>query len=345
MTVSSELFYFQSRLFINTLDDLDQCPICKSSKYLSPNLKFLVNPECYHKICENCVDRLFSMGPAQCPYDGCTKILRKNKFKEQIFEDLIVEREVDVRQRVSKTFNKRQDDFENLKDFNNYLEDVENIIFNLVNSIDVEKTEEKLQAYEQKNKELILANSRRQKDDDERIERRSKYEKERKVKAMQLEVEMAQVEREVREEAQREYLEELANSNTDPNSLKKRIDQSIAAQVSAKRKQLETQYLMPPPPTGSFRGYMNFEGNGLDPRDGKPGSRGSGVASPFTPFMGDYQKDPFFVVSDEYFDPVMESIKQDPKCFGSGYIVEEAYKLDLSRAFFGIGCFIGKEKA
>jgi Zinc finger, C3HC4 type (RING finger) len=28
----------------------DRCPVCKSDKYLNPNLKFLVNPECYHKL-------------------------------------------------------------------------------------------------------------------------------------------------------------------------------------------------------------------------------------------------------------------------------------------------------
>ena len=72
----------------------DMCPICKTDKYLSPNMKFLINPECYHKICESCVDRIFSLGPAPCPYPKCGKILRKNKFKQQIFEDLIIEKKL-----------------------------------------------------------------------------------------------------------------------------------------------------------------------------------------------------------------------------------------------------------
>ncbi|VVT51603.1 uncharacterized protein SAPINGB_P003151 [Magnusiomyces paraingens] len=284
------------------------------------------------------------MGPAQCPYDGCTKILRKNKFKEQIFEDLVVEREVDVRQRVSKTFNKRQEDFENLSEYNNYLEDVENIIFNLVNNIDVEKTEEKLQAYEQRNKEQILANSRRQRDEDEILERRSKYEKERKLKAMQLEVEMSQFEEEIKIEAQKEYREEMANSDLDPSTLKAQMDKKIASKILEKRKILEAQYVMPPPPSSTFRGYMSFDGNGADSQGGRPGSRGNGVLSPFTPFMGDYEKEPLFVLREQYFDPDMDSVKSNPKCIGSGYVVAEAYKMDLSRAFFGIGCYVVKEK-
>lgn len=80
----------------------DICPVCKSSRYLNPNMRFLVNPECYHKMCESCVDRIFSHGPAPCPIAGCKRTLRKAKFRSQTFEDLKVEREVDIRRRVAK---------------------------------------------------------------------------------------------------------------------------------------------------------------------------------------------------------------------------------------------------
>ena len=29
-------------------DNKDMCPICKTDRYLSPDVRFLVNPECYH---------------------------------------------------------------------------------------------------------------------------------------------------------------------------------------------------------------------------------------------------------------------------------------------------------
>ena len=66
-------------------------------------MKFKVNPECYHKMCESCVDRIFSHGPAPCPIAGCARTLRKMKFREQTFEDLKIEREVDIRKRVMRT--------------------------------------------------------------------------------------------------------------------------------------------------------------------------------------------------------------------------------------------------
>jgi CDK-activating kinase assembly factor MAT1 len=67
-------------------------------------MKFLVNPECYHKMCESCVDRIFSHGPAPCPIAGCARTLRKGKFREATFEDLKVEREVDIRRRVASMY-------------------------------------------------------------------------------------------------------------------------------------------------------------------------------------------------------------------------------------------------
>ncbi|KAF2794177.1 CDK-activating kinase assembly factor [Melanomma pulvis-pyrius CBS 109.77] len=126
----------------------DICPVCKSSRYLNPNMKFLVNPECYHKMCESCVDRIFSHGPAPCPIAGCKRTLRKAKFRSQTFEDLKVEREVDIRRRVARVMNKVEADFESLKDFNDYLESVETTTWNLILKVDVEATERRLRLWE-----------------------------------------------------------------------------------------------------------------------------------------------------------------------------------------------------
>ncbi|KAF1925070.1 CDK-activating kinase assembly factor [Didymella exigua CBS 183.55] len=125
----------------------DVCPVCKSSRYLNPHMKFLVNPECYHKMCESCVDRIFSHGPAPCPIAGCARTLRKGRFREATFEDLKVEREVDIRRRVQAVMNKDEADFETLKDYNDYLEQVEQVTWNLVLKLDVDATNARLQRW------------------------------------------------------------------------------------------------------------------------------------------------------------------------------------------------------
>ncbi|KAF2713733.1 CDK-activating kinase assembly factor [Pleomassaria siparia CBS 279.74] len=127
----------------------DICPVCKSSRYLNPNMKFLVNPECYHKMCESCVDRIFSHGPAPCPIAGCKRTLRKARFRRQTFEDLKVEREVDIRRKVAKLFDKEQDDFETLRDYNDYLETVETTLWNLILKIDLEATNRRIGLWQQ----------------------------------------------------------------------------------------------------------------------------------------------------------------------------------------------------
>jgi CDK-activating kinase assembly factor MAT1 len=89
----------------NTDHDPDEeCPVCHSRRYLNRHIKFMINPECYHKICNSCVERIFSHGPATCPIAGCGKTLRKNRFRAPTFEDLRLEREVDIRRRISKVY-------------------------------------------------------------------------------------------------------------------------------------------------------------------------------------------------------------------------------------------------
>ncbi|PKI86020.1 Tfb3p [Malassezia vespertilionis] len=114
----------------------------------------MVSP-CYHKMCESCIDRLFSLGPAACP--ECGQIVRKQQFSAQTFQDLRVEEEVDVRKRVSKLFNRKPNEFPSLKAYNDYLEEFEEITFNLVNKVDVEHTQARLAQYEALNKAQIAA--------------------------------------------------------------------------------------------------------------------------------------------------------------------------------------------
>jgi CDK-activating kinase assembly factor MAT1 len=148
-----------SRRIIDYSSSDDKCPQCKTDRYLNPKLKLLVSP-CYHKLCESCLDRIFSLGPAPCPECGVT--CRKNQFGIQTFQDLQVEREVDVRRRVGRWFNKREEDFENLSRYNDYLEEVESITFNLINGVDKEETELRISNYLNSNKASIQNNVRSQ---------------------------------------------------------------------------------------------------------------------------------------------------------------------------------------
>ena len=65
---------------------------------------------------------------------------------------------MDIRRRILKDFNKQEEDFESLREYNDYLEMVEDIIFNLSNNVDTLETNKKIQQYKEENRTTIIKN-------------------------------------------------------------------------------------------------------------------------------------------------------------------------------------------
>jgi len=139
------------------MDDL-VCPRCKTTKYRNPSLKLMVNV-CGHALCDSCVELLFVKGSGACP--ACGVALRRSGFRIQLFEDPMVEKEVDIRRRVLKDFNKSEADFATLREYNDYLEQVETVVFNLVNNLNVVETAKLIEQYKKDNKEQIAKSKAR----------------------------------------------------------------------------------------------------------------------------------------------------------------------------------------
>ncbi|CCC67351.1 hypothetical protein NCAS_0A07930 [Naumovozyma castellii] len=321
-------------------DNRDTCPICKTDRYLSPDVKFLVNPECYHKICENCVDRIFSLGPAPCPYKGCDKILRKNKFKTQVFDDVAVEKEVDIRKRVFNVFNKTLDDFDNdLDKYNKYLEQVEDIIYNLDHGIDVVETEEKLRSYEELNKQLILNNIERNKKDLENFEQRNKFEKEMKLKKRMLERQIEEEDRSNKEWAKKEIINRLSQSN-DAEEVIEGVKNTVKLKKSSARRKLDelNRVLKNNPYFASSNPNSNQNLMLLRKQKEMESS------IPFTPFNGDRNTIPRFKLDEKlYSDPFIKDLENRKEFVASGFRTDYVYERVLTEAFMGLGCIISDE--
>ena len=133
----------------------EACPRCKTTKHRNPNMKLMVNV-CGHNLCESCVELLFVKGSGSCP--ECDIPLRRTNFRIQLFEDAAIDKEVDIRRRILKDFNKQREDFGCLRDYNDYLEMIEDIIFSLSNDVDILETNKKIQTYKELNKDQILKN-------------------------------------------------------------------------------------------------------------------------------------------------------------------------------------------
>ncbi|WOK97679.1 hypothetical protein Cni_G06387 [Canna indica] len=65
-------------------------------------------------------------------------------------------KEMTIRRRIASIFNKREDDFLSLRDYNDYLEEVEDMTFNLIEGIDVAAIESKIAKYQEENAEQII---------------------------------------------------------------------------------------------------------------------------------------------------------------------------------------------
>ena len=81
--------------------------------------------------------------------------MRRADFRLQLFEDASVDKEVDIRRRVLRDFTKNQEDFDDLRGYNDYLEMVEDIIYNLCNNIDVSATKQRIEDYKDQNRDQI----------------------------------------------------------------------------------------------------------------------------------------------------------------------------------------------
>lgn len=334
------------------LDDRskDMCPICKTDKYLSPNMNFLISPECYHKICESCVDRIFSLGPAPCPYPKCGIILRKNKLKTQVFDDLSIEREIDIRKRVSAIYNKTEEDFAELKDYNKYLEDVENIIFNLVNGVDVEETEANLTNYENEHKIEILEKTMLESQKNADLVKYQDSMARLKQEKLKIQKQMEIEDIEYQKQQKQELLDKLSNSSSNSDELIQQSHNNLLKRTSLRKRQLQQI---------SSQLEQQFQSSNPFSKQAKE-IEDAGNKTPFTPFKGDRDMHKRYHLlgmeditgtdidaakgSNTYFDPYVSKLAKDKEYLGAGWRLRNVFERALDEAFMGLNCFIEKEK-
>ncbi|KAI4377703.1 hypothetical protein MLD38_015288 [Melastoma candidum] len=68
------------------------------------------------------------------------------------------QKEISIRRKFASIFNKREEDFPSLREYNDYLEEVEEMVVNYIEGVDVPLIEEKMLKYEEENAEQIMIN-------------------------------------------------------------------------------------------------------------------------------------------------------------------------------------------
>lgn len=310
----------------------DICPVCKSSRYLNPNMKLKVNPECWHRMCESCVERIFGHGPAPCPIAGCKRTLRKHRFREQTFDDIQIEREVDIRREVNEIMNLREEDFEELRDYNDFLENVETITYNLVNNIDLKEARAALDKYKAQYQKTTAANAARDKEERAEAAAIEKEERERQHLRRQAARREVEEEKRTRAEDERTLLEKLAKGEGNANKIV-----SDAAKVQYKRAAARRRQPAQKNEEVGANGD-SFVIRGLKKKEApKP-------EAPYSPFAGVHlqrQEPP----PEPYKMDWLDKARNDVMITTGGYDFSEYCQRALSDAFSGLDVFVGDEVA
>ncbi|KAK4132526.1 CDK-activating kinase assembly factor [Trichocladium antarcticum] len=315
----------------------DMCPVCKTIRYLNKDMEFLINPECYHTMCVNCVNRLFNDGPNQCPYAGCHRTLRRKGFRSAFFGDLSVEREVDIRRRVAAVFNQVEDDFETLRDYNNHLQTVEDLTFDLVSGAEPRRAaaEATLQRWEAEHKAEIERNRRAGREADEQSRRRLAAERDaarhRRAEAVR-EAEEEKMERERTREAELDSLAQGAEGGGvgGPQRVQlKRRGQAASRAVEAAVGAAVT--------TAADVGRLSIRGL-------KEKKRGPAAEGPYDPFGGMDFVPSRYQVRPGLAHPGIDKYRLDPGHVTGGYSFDEHTARAMFEAFAGLGVFIEDEK-
>ncbi|KXX78139.1 RNA polymerase II transcription factor B subunit 3 [Madurella mycetomatis] len=317
----------------------DMCPVCKTIRYLNKDMEFLINPECYHSMCVNCVNRLFNDGPNQCPYAGCHRTLRRKGFRSAFFGDLAVEREVDIRRRVAAVFNQAEDDFETLRDYNNYLQMVEDLTFDLVSGTDAKRREAEvtLQRWEAEHKADIERNRKAGREADEQSRRRLAAEREaarqRRVDAIR----EAEEERRERERSREMELDSLAQG--DAGGAQQQQQQQQQRVQLKKRGQGRAVEAAP------SAALATTDGGRLSIRGLKEKKKAPATPDgPYDPFGGMDFVPSRYKVRAGLTHPGIDKYRHDPAHITGGYSFEDYVDRVMYEAFAGLGVFIEDEK-
>ncbi|KDO33762.1 hypothetical protein SPRG_01643 [Saprolegnia parasitica CBS 223.65] len=163
---------------MKTTDDefAAKCCVCGTaadddSNILNTRMKILIS-KCGHRYCDQCVKREFQHHrEITCAKPGCGKPIKKSQLQDKTKEEQDFAKDIAIRKKVLKTYNKTGEDFNTLDEYNAYLEEVEDLIFALLSDDEAEKeaAQKKWKQYKMENAILINANDAKKAEEERRV--------------------------------------------------------------------------------------------------------------------------------------------------------------------------------
>ncbi|KAL8866079.1 MAG: hypothetical protein Q9174_006507 [Haloplaca sp. 1 TL-2023] len=291
-------------------------------------------------------DEICPVCPAPCPVAGCARTLRKQRFRKQTFEDLRIEKEVDVRRKVAAVFNKQEEDFETLRAYNNYLEDMEVVTFNLLEGIDVAATQRKLDAYAAQNAQQISQRDARTNRDRNNQAAQQAAQKEQAMLSRSAADGASIASIAERGERHRETMDALASAQLDTSTggqkvvLKKSTARRTAAE-KARDKQRQQQQQMNPSTQQEVP--VDISDNPVYRIEGLRQVVAAPEEAPYDPFAGLSLMPSYYTLQTHYDNPWLDKARTEPSILAGGYSLREYYQRTMLEASAGLGCFLQDE--
>lgn len=280
--------------------------------------------------------------------------------------------------------NRREDEFDSKRAYDDFLEQRETIIANLVHGIDVAKTEADLQAYAAANMHSIRANQAREQSEhasfleqqsleqeQARLRRqmaRQEYENERREAAAQREDALARMAAAAPGGADADAI--AKEGQTTVRLKKSSARRSEEERIRQKQAQLRgmdvrkqqaasaaTAGQIPPPTTADTAGTDTTTTEVTAEETQETGLTIKGLKKikppepekPYDPFGGlaplAANTRGYYVLQDHYPSSYLDRVRADVRAQAGGYDLREYYARTLLEAFAGLGCFVEEEVA
>lgn len=249
--------------------------------------------------------------------------------------------------------NRREDEFDSKLDWDNFLEQRETMIMNLVTGVDVAKTEANLRKYETSNLDSIRANKTRESQETSSFLEQQSFEQEQaRLRRMA-----------AREEYEREQNDLLAGRENilsrlaaggpgDAASIAREGQKVLLKKSSARRSEEDRLRQKQAALRGekqkgksalanAFRGDSDVEPSLIK------GLKKVSIPEPekpYDPFGGlELEKKDYYVLQDRYPSQWLEEARNSTTKAAGGFDIREYYSRTLFEAFAGLGCFVDEE--
>jgi len=155
--------------------------------------------------CNSCIDRELSR-KREFPCPICQTPVKRMNLTDRSLDDVICEKDTSWRSRILKVFNKTQNDFSSLLEYNNYLEQVEDMIYSIVNEEpNAEEAKSRLKEYEQAHRsEIVIRQSQRADEErsiQDRIAAEQRQAEQSRLDVLETEKAMQQTRRQLKKES------------------------------------------------------------------------------------------------------------------------------------------------